>query len=146
MIRTLLCAFSVGQSLRLIQMKNQTPDFAPSHLLDRIRAVVGTLELDCGCRGKLDTALRRFEALESRRQLRGLILDARNQAERIAALLELVGEIDTVTMDEPDFGVFDEIALLFQDISRAAVCGAEDMGRAKSLAVARNLPVIGERE
>jgi hypothetical protein len=61
-----------------------------------VRAVMDTLDLDCRCRGKLDAALERFEALESRRQLRGLILDARHQAERIGALLELVGELDTV--------------------------------------------------
>ena len=107
-----------------------------SHLLTRVRAVLGTLELDCRCRGKLDAALERFEALETRRQLRAVILDARHQAERIAALLELVGELDTVTTDEADLGVFDEIALLFADIGSAAARGAGDMARARSLAAA----------
>ena len=81
-------------------MVEQSTKQIPSYLLDRVRAVLGTLELDCRCRGKLDEALERFEALESRRQLRALILDARHQAERIAALLELVSELDTVTIDE----------------------------------------------
>lgn len=105
----------------------------PSPLLTRVRAVMDTLDLDCRCRGKLDAALERFEALENRRQLRGLILDARHQAERIGALLELVGELDTVPTDEADLSVFQEIALLFEDIKAAASRGAEDMVRAGSL-------------
>ena len=104
-----------------------------SPLLTRVRAVMDTLDLDCRCRGKLDAALERFEALENRRQLRGLILDARHQAERIGALLELVGELDTVSTDEADLSVFQEIALLFEDIKAAASRGAEDMVRAGSL-------------
>ncbi|WP_150944680.1 hypothetical protein [Microvirga brassicacearum] len=67
---------------------NQATKSDPPHLLTRVRAVMGALELDCRCRGKVDAALERFETLETRRQLRGLILDARHQAERIAALLE----------------------------------------------------------
>jgi hypothetical protein len=106
---------------------------SPSQLLTRVRAVVGSLDLDCRCRGKVDAALERFESLETRRQLRGLILDARHQAERIAALLELVGELDTLTTDEADLSVFEEIALLFEDIRAAAARGAEDMVRAKTL-------------
>ena len=106
---------------------------APSPLLTRVRAVMDTLDLDCRCRGKLDAALVRFESLENRRQLRGLILDARHQAERIGALLELVGELDTVSTDETDLSVFQEIALLFEDIRAAAARGAEDMVRAGSL-------------
>jgi len=105
----------------------------PSPLLTRVRAVMDTLDLDCRCRGKLDAALERFEALENRRQLRGLILDARHQAERIGALLELVGELDTVSTDEADLSVFQEIALLFEDIKAAATRGAEDMVRAGGL-------------
>lgn len=106
---------------------------APSPLLTRVRAVMDTLDLDCRCRGKLDAALERFEALENRRQLRGLILDARHQAERIGALLELVGELDTVSTEETDLSVFQEIALLFEDIRAAATRGAEDMVGAAGL-------------
>jgi hypothetical protein len=112
---------------------DQASKLNPSHLLTRVRAVVGALDLDCRCRGKVDAALERFESLETRRQLRGLILDARHQAKRIAALLELVGELDTVTMDETDLSVFEEIALLFEDIRAAAARGAEDMTRAGRL-------------
>jgi hypothetical protein len=117
-------------------MEDYAPSPRPSHLLTRVRAVLGTLDLDCRCRGKLDAALERFETLETRRQVRVLILDARHQAERIAALLELVGELDTVATDEADLGVFDEIALLFADIGSAAARGAGDMAGARSLAFA----------
>jgi len=110
-----------------IHAEDRSSGAQPSHLLTRIRAVVGTLDLDCRCRGKIDEALARFESLETRRQLRGLILDARHQADRIAALLELVGELDTISMDETDLSVFEEIALLFEDIKAAAARGAEDM-------------------
>ncbi|PVE20681.1 hypothetical protein DC522_30830 [Microvirga sp. KLBC 81] len=116
------------------RMKEPTVQHGVSQILKRVRAVLGTTELDCRCRSQLDDALERFEALETRRQLRALIVDARHQAERIAALLELVSELDTVTTDETDLGVFDEIALLFIDIGLAASCGAGDMARAKSLA------------
>ena len=108
-----------------------TPDLVarpePTPLSTRFRAVMDTLELDCQCRSKLDAALERFGALEQRRQLRGLILDARRQADRIATLLELVGELNAVSTDESDLSVFKEIALLFEDIKAAAARGAEDM-------------------
>jgi hypothetical protein len=91
-------------------------------------------------------ALERFEILESRRQIRSMILDARHQSERIAALLELVGELDTVTASETVLGVFEEITLLFEDIARAAARGAEDMVMARSFAAARNVSLPGEGE
>ncbi|HZH10827.1 MAG TPA: hypothetical protein VEZ24_10720 [Microvirga sp.] len=119
--------------LQRIAAKDESTGVKPSQLLTRIRAVVGALDLDCRCRGKVDAALERFEALESRRQLRGLVLDARHQADRIAALLELIGELDTISMDETDLSVFREIALLFEDIKAAADRGARDMISAGSL-------------
>ena len=120
-------------ALHGIGAKNRSPGAEPSDPLTGIRVVVGTLDLDCRCRGKLDAALERFEALENRRQVRVLILDSRHQAERIGALLELFGELDTLSTDEADLSVFQEIALLFEDIKAAAMRGAEDMIRAGGL-------------
>ncbi|WP_046862895.1 hypothetical protein [Microvirga massiliensis] len=98
-------------------------------LMPRVRALVSTLDLDCECRKRLDTALQRFEALENRREIRRLLLDARQQADRISALLDFAGELDTLTTEEQDITVFDEIALLFKEMKNAAACGAEDMAR-----------------
>jgi hypothetical protein len=98
-----------------------------STILHRMRAILSGLDLDCECRTKLDGALQRFEALEERRQLRRLVLDARYQVERIAALLDLVRELDEISADEPDLSVFEEIAHLFKDMEEAASRGARDM-------------------
>lgn len=114
-----------------------TEPLDPVRLLARVRAVVGTLDMDCLCRSKLNAALEQFENLETRRQLRTMLLDARHQAERIAVLLELVGELDTIETDETDLGVYDEITLLFNDIESAAQAGAADMTKARRLAVAQ---------
>ena len=78
-----------------------------------VRTIVEGLDLDCECRSKLDGALQRFQALEDRRQVRRLILDARHQVERIAAFLDFARELDELTSEEPDHSVFEEIAVLF---------------------------------
>lgn len=96
-------------------------------LLARVRAVLGTVDLDCACREKLDEALGRFEALEQRRGMRDLIADARAQCDRVAALLDLLKELDEIQGEDTDRGVFDELALLFETIAAAALRGAEDM-------------------
>lgn len=104
-------------------------DIAGAVSLDRIRAVIRTVELDCECREKLDQALHRFEALEQRRALRDLIHDARRQSEQIAAMLDLLRELDDIRVEERDGSVFEELALLFDAIATAASTGAGDMRR-----------------
>ncbi len=106
---------------------------AAAGVIQRVRGIVRGLELDCECRSKLDSALQRFEALEDRRQLRRLVLDARQQTERIAALLDLARELDELPMDEPDLSVFEEVALLFEGIEEAAARGAADMRAARQV-------------
>lgn len=96
-------------------------------ILARVRAVLGTVDLDCACRDTLDDTLRRFEALEQRRGMRELIADARAQCEQVAALLDLLKELDEIQVGDTDRGVFDELALLFETIAAAAIRGAEDM-------------------
>lgn len=107
----------------------------PASVIQRVRGIVGGLDLDCECRSKLDGALQRFEALEDRRQLRRLILDARHQSERIAALLDLARELDELTSEEPDLSVFEEIALLFDGMREAAALGADDMRAARQVRI-----------
>jgi hypothetical protein len=101
--------------------------------MERIRAVIRTVDLDCECRDKLDLALHRFEVLERRRNLRVLIQDARWQAEQIAAMLDLLRELDEIRTDESDDSVFEELALLFDTIAVAAATGAEDMRKFRTL-------------
>lgn len=104
-------------------------DIAGAVSLGRIRAVIRTVDLDCECREKLDLALHRFEVLEQRRTLRDLIHDARRQSEQIAAMLDLLRELDDIRVEERDGSVFEELALLFDAIAAAAMAGAGDMRR-----------------
>lgn len=101
--------------------------------IERIRAIIRTVDLDCECRDKLDSALNRFEQLERRRHLRTLIQDARHQAEQIAAMLDLLRELDEIRADESDGSVFEELALLFDAIAIAATSGAHDMRNFRAL-------------
>lgn len=117
-------------------------DIAGTVSLDRIRAVIRTVELDCACREKLDQALHRFEALEQRRALRDLIHDARRQSEQIAAMLDLLRELDDIRVEEQDGSVFEELALLFDAIATAAATGADDMRRFGRLHGGRSSPDV----
>lgn len=110
-------------------------------MLSRVRAVLGTVELDCACRDRLDDALRRFEALELRRGRRDLIADARAQCDRVAGLLDLLKELDEIEIEATDRGVFEELALLFDTIAAAGLRGAEDMRRFRDLLRADTKPV-----
>lgn len=101
--------------------------------IERIRAVIRTVDLDCECREKLDLALHHFEVLEQRRNLRILIQDARRQAEQIASMLDLLRELDEIRADESDNTVFEELALLFDAIAAAAAAGARDMRNFRTL-------------
>ncbi len=101
--------------------------------IERIRAVIRTVDLDCECREKLDLALHRFEIMEQRRNLRILIQDARRQAEQIASMLDLLRELDEIRADESDNTVFEELALLFDAIAAAAATGARDMRNFRTL-------------
>ena len=107
-------------------MKQKTGAGVP---LARVRAVLATVNIDCECRERLSQALERFEALEQRRALRELIHDARRQADRIAAMLDFLRELNDVHIEEEDGSVFEELALLFDEIVAAGMEGAADMRR-----------------
>jgi hypothetical protein len=104
-----------------------------ARMLGRVRNIISTVELDCRCRDKLDQALQRFADLELRRDLIGLIADGRRQSQRIAALLDLLRELDEIQAEESDRSIFEELALLFDAIAAAAAEGAGDMRRLASL-------------
>lgn len=92
-----------------------------SDVASRLRRVLSSVELDCRCRTKLDEALDRFSALESRHQLRNGLREARHRRDWIAAQLSFLAEIDEITDRESDPTVFMEMALLFDEIASQAV-------------------------
>lgn len=95
----------------------------------RLATVLQGVELDCGCRTRLDQALARFEALENRRSAREQLATARRQRERIEAIFQFLHDLDALAPTEQDHGLYEEIALLFDDIAEAAAEGASAMRR-----------------
>lgn len=95
-------------------------------LTQRIRNLISTVALDCDCRQRVNDALQRFVSQEQSRHDRRCLMDARQQRASIAALVELLGELD-VTWHEGDRTVFAELAHIFDDIARLAALGSAAM-------------------
>jgi hypothetical protein len=93
-------------------------------LVSRLRRDLSAVEIDCASRTTLDSALTRFSAIEHRRRLSAAIEDARRQRDWIAAQLAFLAELDDITDRESDSSVFEEMALLFDDIVAAAGAAA----------------------
>lgn len=96
-------------------------------LTQRIRNLISTVALDCDCRQRVNDALQRFANQERSRHDRRCLLDARQQRASIAALVELLGELEDVTWQEGDRTVFAELAHIFDDIARMAALGSAAM-------------------
>jgi hypothetical protein len=97
------------------------------HLTQRIRNLIGTVALDCDCRQRVNDALQRFATQERHRHDRQCLLDARQHRASIAALVDLLGELEDVTWQEGDRSVFAELAHIFDDIARMAAQGSAAM-------------------
>ena len=98
-----------------------------SQVTRRIQNVLVGVELDRASRERLDDALNRFAELEAgRARLRGLA-NARHQRQRIASILDLLAELEDLTVNEVDASVFTELALLFDDVVSSARSGAAAM-------------------
>jgi hypothetical protein len=93
----------------------------------RIRGLIENVALDCDCRLRVNDALQRFLELEQRRIDRRHLLSSRQHRTAIAALMELLAKLDDVGWQEADRSVFAELALLFEDIARHALAGADDL-------------------
>lgn len=89
-------------------------------LVARLRRVILTTDLNCGCQDTLKRALDRFTALEDRRQMRGALAEAREQRDQIIAKLAFLTDLNEITEREPDRTVFEEMAILFDEICGAA--------------------------
>lgn len=94
-------------------------------LVTRLRRILSAVDLDCGCRVRLEGALDRFTALEYRRQTRKALSQAREQRDQIIARLAFLAEIDELTEQESDRTVFAEVAVLFDEIGAAAIEAAK---------------------
>jgi hypothetical protein len=116
-------------TLRLVPARDADAQATPD-MLARVRSIMAEVDLDCACRGRLDGALERFAELEQRRQRRGLIAHAREQALRIAGLLEFMRELDDIGAGEADVTVFPELACVFDDVAEAARAGSLAMRQA----------------
>src|SRR5262245_57387538 len=93
-------------------------------VVSRLRRDLSTIEIDHASRTTLDSALKRFSALEQRRRLHTALADARRHRDWIAAQLAFLAELDDITEREDDSTVFEEMALLFDEIVAAAGAAA----------------------
>jgi hypothetical protein len=102
-------------------------------LLRRLRAVLSRIDLDCTCRATFEDAIARFSDLEQRRLARRHLGEAREYKQRIAALIDLLGELDQLSEGEPDRSVFGEIALIFEEIAASAHKAGQTIRRLDSI-------------
>jgi hypothetical protein len=96
-----------------------------ARMVRRIRTLIDTAALDCHCRSKVGDALQRFMDQEQQRLDRHHLLEARQQRTAIAALLDLLADLEEISWSEGDRSVFPELANLFDDIAQQAQRGAE---------------------
>ena len=96
-------------------------------LTQRIRNLIGTVALDCDCRQRVNDALQRFVTQEQQRHDRQCLMQARQHRASIAALVDLLGELEDVSWQEGDRSVFAELAHIFDDIARMAAQGSAAM-------------------
>jgi hypothetical protein len=74
----------------------------------------------------------RFTAFERRRRLRSGLQQARCQRDAIANQLSFLAELDEITESEDDRTVFEEMALLFDEIAAVAGNAAGAIRKAQS--------------
>ncbi len=88
----------------------------PDDVVRRLRRVLLEAHFDGRCRETLEGALARFQSFEIRRALRF----ARRQRDHIATQIAFLSELDRVSEREEDRTVYEEMALLFDEIGTAA--------------------------
>ena len=98
----------------------RAPNDDGTAVLSRLSTIVDGLDLDCDCRDRLSSSLRRFIELEQTRHRASRLRAAREDVARIVSLLSLLRDLDDIGHNEPDSSVYSELAHLLQDISEAA--------------------------
>ena len=101
----------------------------PAPLVARIRSLIASAALDCDCRAKVGDALQRFVDQEEQRLDRRHLMEARQHRAAVAALVDLLSDLEEVSWSEGDRSVFQELALLFADIALQASLGADALRR-----------------
>lgn len=96
-------------------------------LTQRIGVIVESVALDCDCRQRVTGALERFASQEQDRRDRRYLLEARQHRAAIAALIDLLTELDDIDWRETDRTAFGELAHIFDDIAHQAGLGAAVM-------------------
>jgi hypothetical protein len=107
-----------------------SPAMGGDSVIDRLRKGIAEAGLDCRCLATADAVLDRVGAEEELVRRAAGLADARKMRDAIVLVLVLLGELDTLTPDEPDRSTFHEIASLFADVGEFAAFGAEAAQRA----------------
>ncbi|MBO6716697.1 MAG: hypothetical protein JJ913_01935 [Rhizobiaceae bacterium] len=104
--------------------------FGEDSVVTRVRRGLAEAGLDCECRETADAILERIGKDGDRATRDAALGDARKMRDAILIVSALLGELDELTVDEPDKSVFYELAALFGDLSDFAARGAESALRA----------------
>jgi hypothetical protein len=92
-------------------------------MVERLRRGLDEAELDRACREVANVMLDRVGREDDLVRRGGALADAIAMRDGIVAVLELLGELDDISHDEPDRSAFYEIASLFQHIAELAASG-----------------------
>jgi hypothetical protein len=92
-------------------------------MVERLRRGLDEAELDCACREVANVMLDQVGREEDLVRRRGALADAIAMRDGIVAVLELIGELDDISLDEPDRSAFHEVASLFQHVAKLAASG-----------------------
>ncbi|WP_245470020.1 hypothetical protein [Mesorhizobium sp. M2C.T.Ca.TU.002.02.1.1] len=93
----------------------------------RLAGLINEAGLDCRCRSKLDETLSRFASLEIGPAAREHLTNARHQRAHIETILLFLQDLDEIGEAERDSSVYQDFALLFDDIATIARDGALSM-------------------
>jgi hypothetical protein len=93
----------------------------------RLAGLINEAGLDCRCRSKLDETLSRFASLEIGPAAREHLTNARHQRAAIETILLFLQDLDEIGEAERDSSVYQDFALLFDDIATIARDGALSM-------------------
>ncbi|MDX8535614.1 hypothetical protein RFM41_31905 [Mesorhizobium sp. VK25A] len=111
-------------------MKHGLPENSAAEMAITVARLAGLIDeagLDCRCRSKLDETLSRFASLEIGPAARGHLTNARHQRAHIETILLFLQDLDEIGAAERDSSVYEDLALLFDDIATIARDGALSM-------------------